>query len=49
MLRDERLDDLVQRFAGNDLLQLVERQVDPVVGDAPLRKIVGPDSFGPVA
>ena len=43
------IDQFVERFAGNDLRQLVERQVDAVVGDAALREIVGADAFRAVA
>ena len=49
MLGDERVDDLAQRLAFDDLRQLVERQIDAVVGHAALRKVVGPDALGPVA
>jgi hypothetical protein len=49
MLGDEGIDHLVQRFAGHDLVELVESQVDPVVGEPPLRKVIGADSFGAIA
>src|SRR5260370_29052843 len=45
----ERVDDLVERFARHHLVDLVERQVDAVVGDATLREIVGADALGAVA
>ena len=45
----QRIDDLVQPDAVDHLGQLVERQVDAMVGDAPLRKIVGADALGAVA
>src|SRR5258708_1456872 len=35
--------------AVHDLLDLVEREVDPMVGDAALRKIIGADAIGAVA
>src|SRR5262249_49968095 len=49
MLGHQRVDDLAQRFAGHDLRQLVEREIDAVVGHAGLRKIVGADPLGAVA
>src|SRR5262245_66584538 len=36
------------QIASDDLVQVVQRQSDPMVGNAILRKIVGPDSFGSV-
>ena len=35
--------------AVHDLLQLVERQIDAVIGDAALRKVVGADALGAIA
>src|SRR3954452_16859153 len=49
MFGRERIDQLAQRLAGDHLRQLVERQVDAVIGDAPLRKIIGADALGAVA
>ena len=49
VLGDQRVDDLVQRLALHHLGQIVERQVDAVVGDAALREIVGADALGAVA
>ena len=49
MLGDERIDDLVQRFAFHHLRQLVEREIYAVIGDARLREIVGTDALRPVA
>src|SRR5262249_37562862 len=49
MLGHQRVDDLAERLALDHLRQLVERQGDPVIGDAALRKIVGPDALGAVA
>ena len=49
ILGDQRVDDLVQRLARHHLVDLVERQVDAVVGDAALRKIIGADALGAVA
>src|SRR5205814_191483 len=48
MLGGQGIDQFAQRLAGNHLRQFVERQVDAVVGDAALRKIVGADAFGAV-
>ncbi len=33
----------------SDLVELVKRQADPVIGDAALRIVVGTDALGPVA
>ena len=49
MLGDQRVDDLAQRFAFHHLGQIVERQIDAVIGDAALREIVGADALGAVA
>ena len=48
MLLLERVQQLVQR-AIHDLLELVQCQIDAMVGDAALRKIVGSDALGAVA
>ena len=44
----QRVDHLVE-VAREDLGQPVERQPDPVVGQPPLREVVGADALGPVA
>src|SRR5690606_24821132 len=44
----ERLDDLVE-LALEDPVELVQRQVDPVVRDASLREVVRADALGAVA
>ena len=49
MLGHQRIDDFVQCLALNDLRKLVQREIDAVIGDAPLREIVGPDAFGAIA
>ena len=49
VLRHERINDLLQRFAVEDLWQLVERQIDPMIGHPALREIVGADALGAVA
>ena len=33
------------QVAFHDAIEIVERQTDPMIGDAVLRKIVGPDFF----
>ena len=48
MVGDQRVDDLVE-IALHHPVELVERQVDAVVGHPPLRKIVGADALGAVA
>ncbi len=49
ILRRQRFDHLVERLARQDPVQLVERQIDAMVGDAPLREIVGADPLRAVA
>src|ERR1700728_4765471 len=49
MFGDQGVDDFAQGFTFHDLGQLVEREIDAVVGHAALRKIVGADAFGAVA
>src|SRR6266852_7316264 len=44
----ERLDELTD-FPGDDGVELVKRQVDAMVGQAVLRKVVGADAFAAVA
>src|SRR5262245_61869899 len=44
----EGLHDVVQ-MAGDDTVQLVQRQVDAVVGDAVLREVVRADALGAIA
>ena len=39
----------LKRFAFDHLRQLVEREIDAVIADAALRKIVGADALGAVA
>ena len=47
MLLDQRVEEMVEA-ALHDLVELVERQVDAVIGDAVLRVVVGADAFGTV-
>src|SRR4051794_27435285 len=49
MLGDERIDDFTQRLAFDDRRQLVEREIDAVIADAALRKIIGADALRAVA
>src|SRR6185312_16924331 len=49
VLGGERVDQLAQAFARDHLRQLVEGQVDAMVGDAALREIIGADALAPVA
>src|SRR5262252_6509373 len=49
IFRDQGIDDFAERFPLENLRQLVERQIDAVVGYAPLRIIVGADALGAVA
>src|SRR5688572_31952037 len=48
VLGGERVDDLVD-LAVHDALDLVEREVDAVVGDPALRKVVGADALRAIA
>ena len=41
--------DQLARVAVHDVVELVERQIDAVIGDAALRKIIGADALGAVA
>src|SRR6266851_193424 len=43
------VDDLVERLARHDLVDLVERQADAMVGHPALREVVGADPLGAVA
>ena len=45
----QRVDDLVERLAGHDFVDLVKGQVDAVIGDAALREVIGADALGAVA
>src|SRR5690606_36223633 len=48
VLVHQRIDDFIE-FALHNLFELVERQVDAVIGDAALREIVGADALGAIA
>ncbi len=48
LVGDQRVDDLVE-LAGQDLVELVEVEVDAVVGDPVLLEVVGADLLGPAA
>src|SRR5262245_64748820 len=43
IFRDQSVDDFTKRFALENLRQLVKRKVDPVIGNPPLRIVVGSD------
>jgi hypothetical protein len=49
VFRDQGLDDFAERFALENLRQLIKRQIDPMVGNTTLRVVVGADAFGPIA
>src|SRR6267142_6876391 len=49
MLRRQRIDQFAKRFARDHLRELVECEVDAMIGDAALRKIIGADALGAVA
>src|SRR3990170_8682034 len=50
MLGNERVDDLVERgLALEHEIKLVGGEADAMVGDAPLREVVGADALGAVA
>src|SRR3954471_2916958 len=48
VIGDQRVDDLVE-LAEHHPVELVERQVDAMVGHPPLREIIGTDALGAVA
>src|SRR5271165_3644195 len=48
MLGYQRIDDLAQRLALDNLRKLIEGEIDAVVAHAPLRKIVGADALGTI-
>ena len=48
-LAHQRGDHFVQLVASNYLVQRIQRQADPVIGDAVLGIIVGSDLLGPIA
>ena len=47
MLAEQRFDDQIE-FAFQHAVELVDGKVDPVIGHAPLRKIVGADALGTI-
>src|SRR5262245_46165911 len=49
MLRDQRLDQLLERRPLHHQLELVEREIDAVVGHPPLWEIIGPDALRAIA
>src|SRR5437764_7039197 len=49
VLGEQRIDDLVERLTIHDLVDFIERQVDSVIGDTALRKVISADALRPVA
>src|SRR5690606_38314751 len=49
VMRDQCVDDLVEGGALHHLVELVDGQVDAVLGAAALREVVGADALRPVA
>src|SRR5690606_14347989 len=48
VIGDQRIDQFIQ-IAFHDPVELVERQVDTVIGNATLREIIGADTLGTIA
>ena len=49
MIRDQRIDERIKTVSSHDLFEVVKREIDAMIGDAPLRKIVGPDALRTIA
>ena len=49
MLRHQGQDQFLQGRSFNNLVELVKGEIDAVVGNPPLRKIIGADALGAVA
>ena len=49
MLRHQRIDQLIEPLPFDHRIELVEREIDPVIGDTALREIIGADAFRAVA
>src|SRR5579883_515 len=49
MLGYQRVDYRVQPLPFHDLGEIVERQIDPMIGHAPLRKIICANALGSIA
>ena len=49
IFRNQRVDNLIQRVAGNDFVQFIERQVNPVVGYASLRIVISANPLRTIA
>ena len=49
MLGDRGVDDLVERFAGKDAIELVQGQLDAVVRNPALGEVVGADALAAIA
>ncbi len=48
MFRHQGQDQFLQSRPLNDLVKLVKREIDAVIGNPPLRKIIGADALGTV-
>src|SRR3990170_8285116 len=48
VLRHQRQDQFLQSRPFHDLVELIKGKIDTVVGDPPLRKIIGADALGAV-
>ncbi len=48
-LGDQLIDDLLESGAFHDAIDIVQRQIDAMIGNAALRKVIGPDALLPVA
>src|SRR3990167_3553130 len=49
ILRSQRIDELAERVAAHHIAQIVQCQIDAVIGDAALREVIGADALRPVA
>src|SRR5699024_8776327 len=48
VLGKQRVDDGIE-LAGHDVVELVQRQIDAMIGDSALRKVIGANALRPVA
>src|SRR5713101_9849000 len=49
MIGDQRIDQFAERFAFEDLWELVQREADAMIGHARLRKIISADALRSIA
>ncbi len=47
-MRNQRVDDFVE-LALHDAVQLVKREIDPMIGQPPLGEIIGADALTAIA